>query len=98
VIDFATNRAVRRVLQRRWFGPAVFIGYQLARKLYRNFVYQPFIKPFHYLRRRPARHRPVGRWVVPTANVAAMRHRGVAIAAAGESVAVPGAITGPPAG
>jgi len=55
VIDFATNRFVRKVLDRKWFCPTVFYGYQLIRKLYRNFLYQPFVKPFTYLRRAAGR-------------------------------------------
>jgi len=53
VIDFATHRWVRAALDRRWFCPTVFIAYQVGRKFWRNFVYQPFVKPFTYLRRRP---------------------------------------------
>lgn len=51
VIDFAIARPVRAVLDRRWFCPTVFFGYQVARKLWRNFVYQPFVRPLKYLRR-----------------------------------------------
>ncbi len=55
VIDFATARPVRAVLDRRWFCPTMFLTYQVARKLWRNLIYQPFIRPFKYLQRpRPA--------------------------------------------
>lgn len=57
VIDFAVSRPVRAVLDRRWFCPTVFVGYQVGRKLWRNLIYQPFIKPFKYLRRRPSARR-----------------------------------------
>jgi radical SAM superfamily enzyme YgiQ (UPF0313 family) len=53
VIDFATNKAVRKLLDRKWFCPTVFFGYQVLRKILRNFIYQPFVKPFKYLRRKP---------------------------------------------
>jgi radical SAM superfamily enzyme YgiQ (UPF0313 family) len=53
IIDFATSRPTRALLDRKWFCPTVFFGYQLTRKIVRNFVYQPFIRPFKYLRRKP---------------------------------------------
>ncbi|MEW6252722.1 MAG: radical SAM protein, partial [Planctomycetota bacterium] len=53
LIDFSTHRAVRRVLDRRWFGPVSYALIQFGRKLVRNFLYQPFIRPFTYLRRKP---------------------------------------------
>jgi len=52
-IDFATSRPVRAVLDRPWFCPTVFVLYQLARKVWRNFIYQPFVRPFKYLRPKP---------------------------------------------
>jgi radical SAM superfamily enzyme YgiQ (UPF0313 family) len=75
VIDFAASRTVRRLLDRRWFGPTAFVGYQVARKLARNLIYQPFVKPLKYLRRNPRPRAAVGRWTVPKVNVAAMRRR-----------------------
>jgi anaerobic magnesium-protoporphyrin IX monomethyl ester cyclase len=76
VIDFATHRAVRKLLDRRWFCPAVFVGYQVLRKLIRNCVYQPFIRPFRRLRTgaRPVRE-PVT-WRIAALNAAAERRRG----------------------
>ncbi|MGD8454615.1 MAG: radical SAM protein [Phycisphaerae bacterium] len=63
MIDFATCRPVRFVLDRRWFCPTVFVAYQIARKVWRNFIHQPFIRPWKYLRghanRRVAAH-PAG--------------------------------------
>jgi len=58
VIDFATARGVRTVLDRRWFCPAAFLLYQVGRKLVRNFFYQPFIRPLKYLHRAPGSRRP----------------------------------------
>jgi anaerobic magnesium-protoporphyrin IX monomethyl ester cyclase len=58
LIDFATHRHVRAVLDRRWFGPAAFLAYRLTRKLWRNFIHQPLFKPWKYLRRLMAGHRP----------------------------------------
>ncbi len=97
VVDFATNRRVRRALDRRWFGPAVFVGYQVGRKFLRNFIHQPFIKPFKYLRRRPRRvgRQALGRWKVPTVNVAAQRWRmGQPASAPAEGLAMPTPPTG----
>ena len=51
VIDIVTHPTVRRGLDRPWFAPAVFLTYQVTRKIARNFVYQPFVRPFKYLRR-----------------------------------------------
>ena len=60
VIDFATSRAVRRVLDRRWFCPTVFVTYQVGRKVVRNFIHQPLVKPWKYLWRRVRRGRDGG--------------------------------------
>lgn len=77
VVDFAAHRHVRKVLDRRWFCPAVFIGYQVLRKLVRNFIYQPFIRPLRRLHRaQSGRARQASaRWPTPTRNVAASRIR-----------------------
>jgi hypothetical protein len=53
LIDFATHRATRFLIDRKWFGPAGFLAYQIGRKIVRNLIYQPFIRPFKYLRRKP---------------------------------------------
>lgn len=53
IIDLATNRPTRRLIDRPWFPRAAYATYQLSRKLFRNLLYQPFIRPFKYLRRRP---------------------------------------------
>ena len=53
IIDFATNRRVRWALDRRWFGPTAYGVFQVGRKLVKNFIYQPFIRPWMYLRRKP---------------------------------------------
>ncbi len=77
VIDVATARPTRAVLDRPWFCPTVFVGYRIVRKIGRNFIYQPFIKPFTYLRRkrpRPTGH-PPQQWTVPDVNPAAQRRR-----------------------
>jgi radical SAM superfamily enzyme YgiQ (UPF0313 family) len=63
LVDFVTHGAVRRCLDRRWFGPAVYGGYVVGRKLIRNLVYQPFIRPFRQLRHRLRRTaQPAARW------------------------------------
>ncbi len=77
VIDFATSRTARAALDRKWFGPTAYVGYQISRKLVRNFLYQPFVKPWTYLRRRPSPARAYlpAQWQVPAENVAARRRR-----------------------
>ncbi|MFH1747648.1 MAG: radical SAM protein [Planctomycetota bacterium] len=78
VIDFATSRLTRKVLDRKWFCPTVFVAYKIGRKVLRNLVYQPFIRPFKYLRprRRPARPAvTTERWSVAEVNRNAQRHR-----------------------
>ncbi len=57
VIDFALHRWVRKCIDRRWFAPASFYAYRTVRTVYRNLVYQPFIKPVASLRRRRQRKR-----------------------------------------
>jgi radical SAM superfamily enzyme YgiQ (UPF0313 family) len=51
LIDFAAHPLVRRALDRPWFTPLAFGLYQVARKLVRNLVYEPFIRPLRRLRR-----------------------------------------------
>jgi len=76
VIDVVVSRPVRAVLDHDWFCPAVFIGYQAARKLVRNCLSQPFIKPLRYVRwPRRAHIMPSGAWRVPRPNAAALRRR-----------------------
>ncbi len=53
LIDVVTNRGVRWCIDRRAFMPVAFGTYTVLRKLYKNLIYQPFIRPFKYLRRRP---------------------------------------------
>lgn len=74
MVDFGTSRPVRFVLDRRWFGPTVYGTYLIGRKLYRNFIHQPFVKPLKYLRSRREKKHAVGRpWRLPRVDVAAMR-------------------------
>jgi radical SAM superfamily enzyme YgiQ (UPF0313 family) len=53
IIDFSTHPWTRKLIDRRWFGQTAFIAYQIGRKLVKNFIYQPFIRPFRYLHRKP---------------------------------------------
>ena len=53
IIDCVTHPTVRKVIDRKWFTPVAFGSYQIARKIVKNFIYQPFIRPLKYLRRRP---------------------------------------------
>jgi len=93
VIDFAANRVVRKAIDRKWFPPAVFHGYQLMRKVARNLVYQPFVRPFKRLRRRAHSmvHRSADevtqaplRWTVPRVDSQTWRRGPGAAAAASE--------------
>jgi anaerobic magnesium-protoporphyrin IX monomethyl ester cyclase len=91
VIDVATARPARALLERRWFGPTVFYTYHVARKLARNLIYQPLVKPWTYLSRRRRRRAAAGvPWRLPSVDVAAMRHRPpVARCVPAEDVAMP---------
>lgn len=53
LVSIATHRAVRKVIDRKGFQIAAFAGYQIGRKIYKNLIYQPFIRPLKYLRRKP---------------------------------------------
>lgn len=53
IIDAVTHRWTRACIDKKWFTPVAFRSYQISRKLLRNFIYQPFIRPFKYLRRKP---------------------------------------------
>ncbi len=53
IVDFSTSGLARRCLDRKWFMPTAFVFYQVGRKVVKNFIYQPFIRPFKYLRRKP---------------------------------------------
>ena len=56
VVDFAVHPWVRRVLDRRWFAPACYLGWRVNRVLWKNLLYKPIIRPLRYLRtRRPQR-------------------------------------------
>ena len=53
LIDGVTHPQVRRVLDHRWFVPAAYGVYRAGRLVLRNLIYQPFIRPLKYLRRKP---------------------------------------------
>ena len=53
LIDCVTHRWVRRVLDRKGFVPVAYGLYRIGRFVERKLIYQPFIKPFKYLRRKP---------------------------------------------
>ncbi len=54
LVSAVIHPRVRWVLDRRWFGPASYRLWRMGRVMWRNLIYQPFVKPFRYLRRRPA--------------------------------------------
>ncbi|MEE8171197.1 MAG: radical SAM protein, partial [Phycisphaerae bacterium] len=53
VIDVATNRVVRKMLDRPWFPRLAYGLYRVGRFIVKKLIYQPFIRPFKYLRRKP---------------------------------------------
>ena len=53
LIDVVTSRPARWALDRRWFGPLASWTYAFTRKLGRNLIYQPFIRPWRRQRRKP---------------------------------------------
>jgi hypothetical protein len=53
IIDVVTSRPGRWCLDRKGFKPVAFVIYQVCRKTYKNLIYQPFVRPLRYLRRKP---------------------------------------------
>ena len=51
MIDLVTHPAVRFCMDRKWFIPLAFGIYRLGRFVVRKLIYQPFVRPFRYLRR-----------------------------------------------
>jgi hypothetical protein len=54
LIDVVISRPVRFLLDRRAFTPLTRATYYVSRKAYMTLIYQPFIRPFGYLRRKPS--------------------------------------------
>jgi len=52
VISLVANRYVRWCIDRKSFTAIVFKGYQLFRKVYKNLIYKPFIRPIVLLQRK----------------------------------------------
>ncbi|MEP0846450.1 MAG: B12-binding domain-containing radical SAM protein [Phycisphaerae bacterium] len=78
IIDLAINRLTRRLIDHAWFPPAAYTSYQFARKVVRNLIYQPLIKPLKYLRRTPRYQEvfPEDEATLPRNNMAAADARG----------------------
>ena len=53
LIDTVLQRHVRKILDGKAFMPVAFGTYRVLRKIYKNLIFQPFIRPFKYLRRKP---------------------------------------------
>ncbi|MEE9294712.1 MAG: radical SAM protein [Phycisphaerae bacterium] len=53
LIDVVTDPKVRRFLDRKWFAPVAYAIYRVGRFTCKKLIYQPFIRPFRYLRRKP---------------------------------------------
>lgn len=53
LVDFAIHPWVRKVLDRTWFVPVSYGMYRVGRTIWKNFIFQPFIRPFKYLKRKP---------------------------------------------
>jgi anaerobic magnesium-protoporphyrin IX monomethyl ester cyclase len=73
IIDFGVHPLTRRLIDRSWFGPLAYGVFQVARKVAKNLIYQPFIRPFKYLRRPPRYHEafPEDEVTLPRNNMAA---------------------------
>ncbi|MHC4091526.1 MAG: B12-binding domain-containing radical SAM protein, partial [Planctomycetota bacterium] len=56
LIDFVIHPTVRGLLDRPWFAPASYRLWRMGRVVLKNLIYQPFIRPFRYLRRRKPRY------------------------------------------
>lgn len=53
LIDAVVHPSVRGVLDRSWLPSAAYSTYRVGRFVFRKLLYQPFIRPFRYLRRKP---------------------------------------------
>jgi radical SAM superfamily enzyme YgiQ (UPF0313 family) len=53
LISGVTNRWVRRALDRPGFTPFAYGCYRVSRFVFRNMIYQTFVRPLKYLRRKP---------------------------------------------
>ncbi|MFQ5414564.1 MAG: B12-binding domain-containing radical SAM protein [Phycisphaerae bacterium] len=53
LISFIAHPAIRWLLDRAWFMPVAYGSYRVGRFVVRKMIYQPFIRPFRYLRRKP---------------------------------------------
>lgn len=78
LIDFATHPTTRKLIDRRWFGPLAYGAFQVGRKLVKNLIWQPFVKPFRYLRAKPPYEAlfPEDEATLPRHNMGAGDHAG----------------------
>lgn len=53
LLDVVVHPWTRKVLDRNWFVPVSFGFYRAGRFVFKKFIYQIFIRPFKYLRRKP---------------------------------------------
>ena len=53
LIDAVIHSWVRRAIDRKWFVPLSYGLYRVGRFIGRKLIYQVFIRPFRYLRRKP---------------------------------------------
>ncbi len=56
LLDFVTNPVARKVLDRGWFTPVSYRLWRIGRVIWKNLLYQPFVRPWRYLRRRKPRY------------------------------------------
>lgn len=56
LIDVVTNPTIRKAIDRPSFQKVAFGTYQVGRKIYKNLIFQPFIRPLKYLKRKPRYH------------------------------------------
>lgn len=53
LITVVIHPFMRRLLDRAWFPSVAYGGYRAGRFVVRKLIYQPFVRPFRYLRRKP---------------------------------------------
>jgi anaerobic magnesium-protoporphyrin IX monomethyl ester cyclase len=56
MLDLVIHPKIRRLIDRPWFAPLSYRLWRLGRVVWKNLIYQPFVRPFRYLRRRKPTH------------------------------------------
>ncbi|MCP4250419.1 MAG: B12-binding domain-containing radical SAM protein [bacterium] len=77
MVSLVLHPFVRRLLDRKWFAPACYRLWRLGRTISKNLIYQPFVRPFRYLRRRRPRYEelhPGDEVTLPRNKMPALKH------------------------